>query len=126
MNVVRKFLQKSALWILLLPVSLGFLGAASNQLVLNVNHDTFPVSVNLVKAKEFAPDAVVMDDGTVMLDDIHCIASPKTHLNLLADVFDFHDTIKSIGDLLQDLGGWLWTFAPFVWGFAVISKLSKE
>ena len=100
------------------------MGAASNQVVLYSNHDRFPVSINLVKAHEMAPEAIELPDGIVMLDDVHCLMTPKTHLNLLADVFDFHHH-ESIGDLSLDLGGWMWTFAPFVWGAAVTRKLNQ-
>ena len=141
-----KFLRKTALWILMLPIAVGYLGALSNQVVLYANNDTFPVSVNPVKLQVFTgghPVAdptdpsggriivtggqiVVLPDGTVMMDPTHCVMTKYTHLNLLADVFDFHDSIESIGDLLLELGGWSWTFAPYVWGFAVIQKLRKQ
>lgn len=143
---VLQFLRKTALWILITPLALGYLGALSNQVVLYANHDTFPVSVNPVKLQVFTgghsePDptdptggrilaigghTVTLPDGTVMMDPTHCVMTSKTHLNLLADVFDFHDSIESIGDLMFDFGGWSWTFAPYVWGFAVIGKLRKQ
>ena len=49
-----------------------------------------------------------------------------THLNYLADIFDLHDGIYSIGDFLLMLGGWLMTFAPFVWAFEVVNRLRKK
>lgn len=120
-----KFLRKTALWILLAPIAFGFLGAASNQAVLIANQDTFPVSVNLVKARDMRPDAVVLEDGTVMLDDVHCLMTPRTHLNFLADEFDLGG-IYSIGDFGLILGEWLWPFAPLVWGLTVLEKLRKQ
>lgn len=60
-----------------------------------------------------------------MMDDTHCVMTEDTHLNLLADVFDFHDSIMSIGDLLLDFGGWLWGFAPFVWCFEVTRRIFR-
>lgn len=121
-----KFLRKTYLYVLAIPLLFTILGAASNQLVLYANHDTFPVSVNLVKAREMAPDAVQLEDGTVMLDDTHCLMTQKTHLNWMADVFDFHNDIESVGDLSLELGNWLWNFAPFIWGAAVTRKLSEQ
>lgn len=123
---IASFFRKTALWIILLPIACSFVGAASNQLVLWANNDTFPVKVNLAKLQEFTGDGgTVLPDGTVMMDDTHCLMTSKTHLNLLADNWDFHDSIESIGDMLIDFGGWLWGFAPFVWGAAVISRLTN-
>jgi hypothetical protein len=131
-----KFLRRTSLYILAIPMLFILLATASNQLVLAVNHDTFPVRLNPVKLKEFTEGKnpltgelidtkTVLDDGTVMIDDTHCLMSDKTHLNLLADTIDFHSAIYSIGDEVLDLGEWLWAFAPFVWAFAAIRKLSE-
>jgi hypothetical protein len=116
------------LWVLLLPYVVSFAGAASNQLVLIANNDTFPVRVNLVKVKTFVgDDAVQLPDGTVMLDDVHCLMSSKTHLNLLADNFDFRDDgIESIGDMLLGLGEWLKSFCIFVWVALASRALSRR
>lgn len=131
-----KFLRKTALWILLLPFATFGLGAASNQLVLIANHDKFPVMVNQAKidhynseiaaavaAGEPAPDPIDPNGG--MIDDTHCVMTNKTHLNFLADVFDFHSAIYSVGDGLLYFGDWLMGFSPFLWGFAVIQKLRQ-
>lgn len=118
-------MRKTFLWILLLPYVFIYFGAASNQLVLWANNDTFPVKVNIVKAQKMAPDAVKLDDGTIMLDDIHCMMTNKTHLNLLADNWDFHDGIESVGDILIEWGYWLSGFCAFVWGFALIVKVKN-
>ena len=136
-----KFLRKTALWILLSPLALGFLGAASNQLVLNVNNDTFPVRISPVLLAKMVEgdtqklavsgaviqgDVMVLADGKIMLDKTHCVMTSKTHLNWLADVIDLHTETDSIGDLSLELGGWLWTFAPFVWGFEVIRRAARQ
>lgn len=127
-----KFLRKTFLWILLSPVALSLLGAASNQAVLMANHDTFPVMVNSLKAEmmvtemknEAEEKEINVPEG--MIDDVHCLMTSKTHLNFLADVFDLKDGIYSIGDFGIMLGSWLWGFVPYVWGFAVINSLKKE
>lgn len=115
----KKIFFGTFLYILLAPTLIGFLGAASNQLVLIANHDTFPVLVNQVKLDHFQSDDL---KGTQMLDDVHCIMTSKTHLNFLADIFDFHDYIESIGDMLLGLSEWLGGFCVFVWAGLLIRK----
>lgn len=66
-----------------------------------------------------------MPDGTVMMDTTHCVMTDKTHLNLLADVLDFHDSLESVGDELLSLGAWLQTFCPFVWLALVCDRLRR-
>lgn len=114
------------------------MGAASNQAVLNANHDKFPVEVNTFKEeimvykmqqewKDATADienAPSLPEG--MIDDTHCIMTEYTHLNWLADVFDLKDGIYSIGDFLLMLGGYLWTFAPFVWVFEATRRLNRQ
>ena len=130
------FLRKTALWILLAPCLIWGAGFASNQLVLNANHDTFPVEVNTVKERVFVAKAQAKYKELVeelgidpalpagMIDDTHCIMTSKTHLNLLADIFDLRgDGIYSIGDFMLMLGEWLWSFAPIVWCVTVVQKL---
>ena len=91
-----KFLRKTALWIVLAPLAITWTGAGLNQLVLNANHDTFPVEVNTLKeqifvakataewqeeaaaAKEDGVNIGMLPDG--MIDDTHCIMTSKTHL----------------------------------------------
>ena len=130
-----KFLRKTSLYILAVPVMLFVLGAASNQVVLMANHDRFPVMVNTLKErvmvaraqahyKELAAEAGI--DPTLpagMIDDTHCVMTDKTRLNWLADVFDF-GSIYSIGDFSLMLGEWLFGFAPFLFAFDVVRKLS--
>ena len=133
-----KFLRKTALWILLTPAALIYSGAASNQLVLAANHDSFPVMVNDFKSeimvakmkaewKEDTAEAgldIKLPAG--MIDETHCIMTSKTHLNFLADVFDLKDGIYSIGDFGIMLGSLLWAYAPFIWAFEVIRRLHKQ
>lgn len=89
-------------------------------MVLVANHDRFPVMVNSVKLAGFTDGHGTTD----MLDSVHCVMTPQTHLNFLADIFDIRgEGIESIGDLAIDLGLWGWTFAPFIWGSLVIRKL---
>lgn len=116
---IGNFLRVTALWVMLLPIVLNVAGALSNQVVLYVNHGKFPVSVNQYRAAKSA-------DVNGMFDEEHCVMTSQTHLNLLADVFDWHKDIESIGDLSIDLGGWLWTFAPFVWGYEVSRRLLSK
>jgi len=123
---VLRFLRSTALWILLLPYAITFTGAASNQLVLNANGDTFPVRLNAAKVQKFtAENGITLPDGTVMLDETHCLMTAKTHLNWLADIFDFHQDIESIGDMFLELGAWLGTFCPFVWFAIVCDRLRR-
>jgi hypothetical protein len=115
--------KKYHLWILVLWLAPFFAGAASNQAVLLANHDTFPVMVNNTKLDEaLGDDRPTPKDlaAPVMLDDIHCVMTDKTHLNFLADVFDYNGAIQSVGDLGLDFGAWFGTFAPFLWGFAML------
>jgi hypothetical protein len=126
---VFKLIRTTALWILLIPAGLIFAGAASNQAVLIANHDTFPVLLNKGKTLQAAeaeaksnPDVVA--DGEI--DNIHCIMTNKTHLNYLADIFDLQDGVYSIGDLSMEFGEFLWVYAPYLWAFVTIQKLSKQ
>jgi hypothetical protein len=89
---VRKFLSISRIWILALPLIFTFVGAASNQIVLVANHDKFPVMVN---SRNVESHGGVDDEG--MLDDIHCLMTDKTHLNYLADIFEFKTSIVGGG-----------------------------
>jgi hypothetical protein len=132
------FFKRTSLYILAIPVLFTFLGAASNQLVLIVNGDTFPVLLNAKKvdAATAPPElkfpapvsrpqpAMETSDGTIMLDDVHCVMTSQTHLNALADVFDLGN-IYSIGDFGLILGEYLWAFAPFLFAFDVARKLMK-
>jgi hypothetical protein len=132
------FLKKTSLYILAIPVLFTFLGAASNQLVLIVNHDRFPVMINdkklalMTESKDeqreihFAkPMPAFEADGAIMLDDTHCSMTNETNLNFLADVFDMKDAIYSIGDFMLMLGEWLGSFTLAIFVFDVVRKLRK-
>jgi hypothetical protein len=118
------FLRKTRLYILALPVLFIVLGAASNQAVLIANHDKFPVLENAVRLNRDVKRGTVkvLNDGTIMLDEVHCLMTNETHLNFLADIFDFGHQIESIGDLFIDFGQWLWGYAPFIWGISLLRK----
>jgi hypothetical protein len=122
---VKRFLSATRLWILLLPLAIGYLGAASNQVVLWANHDKFPVRLNAYKTAVFHAEiasadlpseiktAILSDD---LIDPVHCVMSDSTHLNLLADWIDLHTAIYSPGDLLIESGDWAWDYTPMLWG----------
>lgn len=134
-----KFLRKTALWIVAVPLlSLG-LGAGLNQAVLIANHDKFPViqndaKVNLYRLaaskaadegnEEAGVALVLLDHG--YLDDTHVIMTHDTKLNWLADWIDVHYGTYSPGDLLIGLGERGNTYAPFIWAFVVAGKLRKR
>ena len=133
------FFKRTSLYILAIPVLFTFLGAASNQLVLVANHDSFPVMLNdkklrdmtkkdeeqFIKVQFLAPTPAYEANDVVMLDEVHCNMTSKTHLNFLADIFDLKDAIYSIGDFLLMLGEWFSVFAPFVFVFDTTRKLAK-
>lgn len=142
---MKRIFGFARLWILLLPLLIGFTGAASNQLVLAANHDKFPVMVNERKLREFedrdakaenviqalgnlvgvniVPPKQDIDDD--MLDDVHCVMSEKTHLNFLADWIDMHTAMMSPGDMLIDFGGFLQEYAFVFWLAFVLNDYSK-
>ncbi len=146
-----KFLSKVPYWYLIaIPLLLTFMGAASNQAVLIANGDKFPVmaseeklqkycqpqeasdslSAVIAKAlagrsaivKETAPDPYTCSNGGEFLDEVHVIMTPKSHLRPLADIFDMHDGIYSIGDFSLMLGEWIMGWAPLAWIVLVIRK----
>ena len=133
-NTVFSFLRKTSLYLLAVPALCFFLGAASNQAVLIANHDRFPVMLNDTKTAIFAdklnseeiPSLIyhsIVKDG--MIDETHCLMTPQTHLNILADVFDL-GSIYSVGDFLLILADWLWAFMPFLFVFDVVRKLKAR
>jgi hypothetical protein len=113
--------------------------------VLNANHDKFPVMWNDYKVDEYRLEilkATASEDEDValkaqfdlealenegFLDDTHVLMSHETHLNWLADVWDFKsEGTYSIGDFLLMFGGWLLPFALPIWLFEVVRKLRQE
>jgi hypothetical protein len=140
-----KFLKHTALYILALPLLCTFLGVASNQLVLNANHDRFPVMLSDYKVAQYEahfqnelqsdnPEEAMQAQFNLQafeqegfLDDTHVVMTSHTHLNLLADRIDVRtEGIESVGDILIDLGDYTWQFAPIIWGVVVIYKLEKK
>lgn len=107
-------LRRARAWILAVPLTLSFIGAASNQAVIYANHDRFPVMLNSAKVTHYEPDA----DG--MIDKVHSVMQPTDHLKFLADWIDLGDGMYSPGDLLLMLGDWLWTYAPLVWAICLL------
>jgi hypothetical protein len=137
--------KKTYLPILAIPILVIFVGAGLNQICVIANHDKFPVLVNArVAAKlrkadldprveeehfsifdtEYTPfQQTNVSDPDGMLDNVHCVMSPSSHLKVLGDIFDLHKEIQSIGDLLVDAGAWLYAFAPLAWIVLVTRKL---
>lgn len=128
-----KFLRKTALYVFLLPIFCGFTGMALNQAVLYANNDKFPVLINPVKLVDrftdedgnFTPP-VVLRDGTIMIDDVHCVMSKQTHLNFLADNFDFHTRTVSIGDILIFAEEKGIDLAPYIWGLVLYARMRRR
>lgn len=139
-----KFLKKTALWILAVPVLFLFLGNVSNQAVLVANHDKFPVMWNDYKVAQYAfqieevadnpenPESAQAQFDMValkeegFLDDTHCVMTSKTRLNFLADWIDFGDATYSPGDFLLMLGEEGMKYFPILWAAVVISRLNKK
>lgn len=92
---------------LLGPTLLGYFGAFLNQLVLIANGGKFPVMLNPRWSTQMIPDA------SGMIDDVHCVMTGATRLNFLADIFNFHTSIMSVGDLLLNTGS---TLQPYCFG----------
>lgn len=109
-------MRKLRLWLLIVPLAFVFVGAASNQLVLIANHDTFPVLVNGHKAGEYG------QGSDQFLDDTHVVMDDNSRLKPLADIIDLGNEIDSIGDLFIDLGLFLlWPYATIIWATLLVS-----
>jgi Family of unknown function (DUF5317) len=122
---IARFLAVTYLWVLLAPYPVMLAGAASNQLVLIANHDRFPVLVNEVKQKMHEDDTVSLN-GVTYIDPSHVVMTKQTHLNFLADIFDLHDGIYSVGDGLIGLGEWLESFCIYVWIGLIVRKVCQS
>lgn len=96
-----------------------------NQMAMISNHDAMPVLVNSGKLSTL-DGGVRPFDGREMLDPRHSVMNKDTRLKVLCDILDFGDGIYSIGDELIYLGGWMWGFAPFLWGAAASCSLMKQ
>lgn len=130
---LRKF---PYLWLIAVPVLSIFLGAASNQVVLVANHGKFPVMINDAFYAKFCtipPDAdpeliamippIACLKGGQMIDEVHSIMGPNSHLKLLSDIFPLGDAIYSVGDGLINFGSWMLTFSPIAWLFLTMRRL---
>ena len=147
-----KLIKKVPYWYLIaIPLLATFLGAASNQAVLIANGDKFPVMYNnekihqscqthdalaatpfialllgpqapkLIEPKP-AKDEDLCQNGGKFLDDTHVIMDKDSHLKALADIFDMHDAVYSIGDFVLMLGEWMFDWASIAWLVLVIRK----
>ena len=138
-KTMLKFLRKTALWVVALPLLCFFLGAALNQAVLVANHDKFPVMWNDAKVNLYRLEATkAAEDGNEQaeialallehgyLDDTHCLMTKDTHLNFLADWIDMKSATYSPGDLVLELGESGLIYAPFIWATIVIGRLRKK
>lgn len=137
-----QWLKKTALWIVAVPTLAFVMGVASNQVVLMANHDTFPVMINDAKmfrhVQTCVADAAEAQDEQAAeiclamaqhgyIDDTHVVMTPKTHLNFLADVFDFGPMgIWSVGDIAIELGGAGMGLMWPIWFFVAVGKLCKK
>jgi hypothetical protein len=75
------------------------------------------ISSDTVKAagrRDLGPDG--------MIDDVHCVMVPSSHLKALSDIFDL-GSIYSVGDFLLMLSEWLGSFTPIMWLALVLRKL---
>lgn len=121
------WIRKTYLYVLLIPAVLILAGAGLNQIVNIANSDRMPVLMNEVQLRNWImnhPESIsLIPIG--MLDDRHCIMTKDTHLNFLADIIDVGDNTMSIGDAFIDTGEYIWTFAPFLWGFLITMKVTK-
>jgi len=137
-----KFIKKTYLYLLALPLLFTALGTVSNQVVFWANEDKFPVKLNdyklarheLALEQELAaadtPEEAVHAQFDLaafraegFIDERHVIMTEKTHFNWLADIWDFKDEGSfSIGDLSLDLGSWLWIFTPAMWAGLITRK----
>jgi hypothetical protein len=119
-----KFLRKTYLWVPAVPLALILLGALSNQLVLWANHDTFPVLANPIVVERMG--GFLQFEGKSYLDFVHIVMTPQTHLNFLADVFDFGRAYLSVGDLMLELGEGLFDYSIAIWIFVAAVMLYGE
>lgn len=127
------FLRKTALYIFLLPIAIGFTGMTLNQAVLYANNDTFPVRINEQKFERWMTDEdgvvhdpTILSDGTIMIDDVHCVMTDQTHLNFLADNFDLHRATVSVGDVLIMMGESGMGLAPYAWGLILYARMRRK
>jgi hypothetical protein len=61
--------------------------------------------------------------GGEMIDEVHSIMGPNSHLKALADIAPLGGNIYSIGDGLLYLGYWLFSFSPYMWLALTVRKI---
>lgn len=146
-----KLFRKIPYWqFIAIPLLLIFSGVFSNQLVLVANWGKFPVMVNQRQVELMQDDfdkpkmdSIFFDSSihftktkqsklkrpkypvkdTEFLDDIHSIMGHNSNLKGLADWINLGDAIYSPGDLLLELGEWLFAFTPLMWLVLILCKL---
>lgn len=123
-----KFLRKSKLYILTIPILLAVLGTGLNQVAFNANHDAMPAIHNEVSVKEFYQPGfpVVEHDGTILTDARHSLLTSKSHLFLLCDIIDFDSEILSVGDVFLKASDALYPYIGYVWGVTLYASLRKR
>lgn len=112
-------IRRAYLWLVALPYLILFVGAFSNQLVLHVNGGKFPVQINPTKA-------ALKVDAAGMIDEVHCVMTSHTRLNLLADWLDFGRETDSPGDLLISAGEFLQCPVFLLWAFILSREAVKR
>lgn len=115
--------KRLKLYILAIPAFCFVLGAGLNVAVKIANNDKFPVMINAEKSKdETHPRGYAAGE---MMDEKHVVMSSNDRLKFLADVIDIGG-IYSIGDGLVNIGQYGWTFAPFIWIYALCCKVQED
>jgi hypothetical protein len=118
-----KLLKRIPYWQLIaIPVLSMFLGAASNQVVFIANGGAMPVQLNAANIQRFSENSVVVN-GRTYLDPRHSVLRDEDHLKVLADIFNFGNSVASVGDLLLDFGSWSWQYGPIMWFALAFRKL---
>jgi len=143
-----KWLRRTSLWILAVPILTITLGAACNQAVIFANDGGFPVVWSKARQYERAVvlQKIIMKEGTKgadqneidqakvrmeelmngWYDETHMFASKKTHLNWLADWINLHEETDSPGDVLINIGQWMAGFMWPIFFWESVSKASKK
>lgn len=93
---------------LAVPMFIFIAGLASNQLVMIANGGQMPVLFPSGTCPDLSEDA------------IHTCMTAASHLKFLADIFNMHAYIESIGDVLLDVGSYLMGPAFFTWCILMI------
>jgi hypothetical protein len=148
----KKLLNIPYWYLIAIPLLSFGIGVASNQAVLIANGDKFPVLVNNERIVEMCKAPQPKDDSFLSLllpsmprtkqalpvhvdaqacsaggdffdgDDVHVIMKKDSKLKFMADIFDFHRDIFSIGDGLLAFGSWMFDWSPLAWLVLVLRK----